>query len=154
MAESESICSRILTHSCWKICAGIWPQKDWLFVLEDMWVDPTLLVLESDLFCAWRLVLESARKSSRILSIRAWRFVAESEHVGGGILGHSWQNLKCLNPIRAWIRICSSEHTPKLDCWLSSSLLYENMTTNGGRFPFFRHTQIPYQMPYQVGYTP
>ena len=109
MAESESICSRILTHSCWKICAGIWSQKFWK-------IDHSCLkicgwnghfFLESDRICAGRFVLESARKSSRIVSIRAWRFVAESEHVRGGILGHSWQKLKWLNPIRAWIRICS-----------------------------------------------
>ena len=135
----------VLEDLCWNLATKV--LEDWLFVLEDMWVNPTLLVLESDLFCAWRFVLESARKSSRILSIRAWRFVAESEHVGGGILGHSWQNLKCLNPIRAWIRICSSEHTPKLACWLSPSLLYENMTTN----EIYHFSDTPkYHIKYQI----
>ena len=41
------------------------------FVLEDMWLKPTVFVLESDHICAGRFVLKSARKSSRILSIRA-----------------------------------------------------------------------------------
>ena len=76
--------------------------RAWRYVAETY-----IFFLESDHICAGRFVLESARKSSRIASIRAWRFVAESEHVRGGILEHSWQKLKWLNPIRAWIRICS-----------------------------------------------
>jgi hypothetical protein len=91
--------------------------EDWPFALEDVWLKPTVFVLESDHICAGRFVLESARKSSRILSIRAWRYVAESEHVRGGILGHSWQKLKWLNPLRAWIRICSPFHPPTFDPW-------------------------------------
>ena len=45
--------------------------EDWPFALEDVWLKPTVFVLESDHICAGRFVLESARKSSRILSVRA-----------------------------------------------------------------------------------
>ena len=45
--------------------------EDWPFALEDVWLKPTVFVLESDHICAGRFVLESARKSSRIVSIRA-----------------------------------------------------------------------------------
>ena len=95
----------VLEDLCWNLVTKV--LEDWPFVLEDMWLKPTFVFLESDHICAGRFVLESARKSSRIVSIRAWRFVAESEHVRGGILGHSWQKLKWLNPIRSWIEICS-----------------------------------------------
>ena len=95
----------VLEDLCWNLVTKV--LEDWPFVLEDMWLKPTFVFLESDHICAGRFVLESARKSSRIVSIRAWRFVAESEHVRGGILGHSRQKLKWLNPIRAWTGICS-----------------------------------------------
>ena len=95
----------VLEDLCFNLVTKV--LEDWPFMLEDMWLKPTLFVLESDHICAGRFVLKSARESSRILSIRAWRFVAESEHVRGGILGHLWQKLKWLNPIRSWIGICS-----------------------------------------------
>ena len=119
------------------------------FVLEDMWLKPTVFVLESDHICAGRFVLKSARKSSRILSIRAWRFVAESEHVRGGILGHSWQKRKWLNPIRSWIGICSSR-AAQFSSWRSeigSRPGYGNWATSGHRESHLSHMLIVHPSP-------
>ena len=76
----------VLEDLCWNLVTKV--QEDLSFVLEDLCLNPEEFVLESesDYISARRFVLESARNSSRTLSIRAGRFVAESEHVGAGIL--------------------------------------------------------------------
>ena len=110
MAESASIRSRILTHSCWKICAWIWTQKFWKighsrlkmcgWNLQYLFLNPVIFVLEDLCLNLHAKVLEYYPFVLEDMWLNPGTFVAESWDIRGRSLS-------------GWIRyVLESEFVP------------------------------------------